>query len=124
MKPFSAAIVAILIVAGLAYALFSFMESIIPIGQPPPQMVKLLNDPRDFTPREPNPPKDPHLEPFVSNCSGCHSVRLTLTQPDLPAAKWNEVVQKMITVYGAKIEQPDVEKIVQYLASVKGIQAN
>jgi hypothetical protein len=121
MKPLLTSLVAIALVAGLAYGLFTLMENAIPAGQALPVVVKLLNDPSDLSPREPNPPRGSHRDDFVSNCTACHSVRLTLTQPNLPAAKWTEVVQKMVTVYGAKIEKPQSELIVKYLAEVKGV---
>jgi cytochrome c5 len=122
MKPVLVAVVAIAIVAAVAYAAISLMENLIPEGKPVVVQVKLLNDPADLSPREPNLPKGPHKEDFVSNCTTCHSTRLTMTQPNFPAAKWTEVVKKMVTVYGAKIDAPVEKQIVEYLAAIKGVK--
>ena len=65
----------IAIVAAVAYAAISLMENLIPEGKPVVVQVKLLNDPADLSPREPNLPKGPHKEDFVSNCTTCHHRR-------------------------------------------------
>jgi len=65
-------------------------------------------------------PPGPHRERFQVNCTICHSPRLAFTQPRLPEKKWQEVVHKMVIVYGAPAG-PEVEReIVSYLTAVHG----
>ncbi len=53
-----------------------------------------------------------------SNCMTCHSADYLSTQPpDMGAAFWAGEVKKMITVYGAPIDDADAEAISAYLAS-------
>ena len=62
----------------------------------------------------------PNLEVVQGNCIGCHSVDYIRTQPQGPKFKkdfWQAEVTKMIKVYGAPIEEADVSKIVEYLAT-------
>lgn len=106
----------VVVAFGLAFGLGKVMESMIPPGPPK----ALLNDPKDLSPREPQVPKGPHQDEFVNNCTACHSVRLAMTQPAFPSAKWAEVVKKMVTAYGAKIEAPLDAQIVEYLSAVRG----
>lgn len=115
------AILAGIVACGLlSFGAFKLMISMIPAGQPIAKAVEPFNDPKDLSPREPVVPKGPHQDEFVNNCTACHSTRLTMTQPSFPASKWTEVVKKMVTVYGAKIDPPVEEQIVKYLAAVKG----
>ena len=60
----------------------------------------------------------PNLEAAQNNCTSCHSVDYIQTQPEGPKFKrefWHAEVTKMIKVYGAPIEDADVDKIVEYL---------
>lgn len=55
----------------------------------------------------------------LNNCTACHSADYIQTQPR--GAKfgknfWQAEVTKMIKVYGAPIDDADVDKIVDYLA--------
>ncbi|KWV52888.1 sulfite:cytochrome C oxidoreductase subunit B [Bradyrhizobium macuxiense] len=63
----------------------------------------------------------PNLEVVQSNCSGCHSADYIKTQPphDEKVKKdfWQAEVTKMKKVYGAPIDDADVSKIVEYLAT-------
>ena len=62
----------------------------------------------------------PNLDVVKNNCTGCHSADYINTQPQGPKYKkdfWQAEVTKMIKVYGAPIEQADVSKIVDYLAT-------
>ena len=62
----------------------------------------------------------PNLDVVKNNCTGCHSADYISTQPQGPKYKkdfWQAEVTKMIKVYGAPIEQADVGKIVDYLAT-------
>ena len=62
----------------------------------------------------------PNLDVVQNNCSGCHSADYINTQPRNAKSKkdfWQAEVTKMIKVYGAPIEDADVAKIVDYLAT-------
>lgn len=123
MKTMSYLLFGVIAVAALAYGCYMLVLKAIPEGQPRVVAAKPFNDPKDFTPREPNVlPAGPHQEEFANNCIACHSTRLTLTQPDFPAAKWGEMVKKMVTVYGAKIEPAMEAHIVEYLTAIKGVK--
>lgn len=65
-------------------------------------------------------PAGPHRERFQVNCTICHSPRLAFTQPPLPEKKWQEVVHKMIAVYGAPPTPEEEREIVRYLSAVHG----
>jgi mono/diheme cytochrome c family protein len=62
----------------------------------------------------------PNLEIVQNNCTACHSTDYIQTQPRGPKYKkdfWQAEVTKMIKVYGAPINEADVPKIVEYLAT-------
>ena len=62
----------------------------------------------------------PNSNLVQDNCSACHSVDYIQTQPRGPGfAKdfWQAEVTKMIKAYGAPIDEADVSKIVEYLAT-------
>jgi hypothetical protein len=62
----------------------------------------------------------PNLDVVQNNCTGCHSADYINTQPRGPKYKkdfWQTEVTKMIKLYGAPIEEADVSKIVEYLAT-------
>jgi sulfite dehydrogenase (cytochrome) subunit B len=62
----------------------------------------------------------PNLDVVKNNCTGCHSVDYISTQPRNVKSKkdfWQAEVTKMIKVYGAPIEDADVQKIVEYLTA-------
>jgi sulfite dehydrogenase (cytochrome) subunit B len=62
----------------------------------------------------------PNLEVVQNNCTTCHSADYISTQPRGEKFKrdfWQAEVTKMIKVYGAPIDEADVGKIVDYLAS-------
>jgi hypothetical protein len=65
-------------------------------------------------------PPGPHREQFQVNCTICHSPRLAFTQPRLPEKKWQEVVHKMVAVYGAPAGPEEEREIVGYLSAVHG----
>ncbi len=65
-------------------------------------------------------PSGPHRERFQVNCTICHSPRLAFTQPPLPEKKWQEVVHKMVAVYGAPLGAEEEREIVGYLSAVHG----
>jgi hypothetical protein len=62
----------------------------------------------------------PNVEIVQGNCTACHSADYINTQPRGPKFKkefWQAEVTKMIKLYGAPIDEADVSKIVDYLAS-------
>ncbi|MDH2402378.1 cytochrome c [Bradyrhizobium sp. SSUT18] len=61
----------------------------------------------------------PNLEVVQGNCTACHSSDYIATQPPIKDKKgfWQAEVTKMIKVYGAPIDDADVGKIVDYLAT-------
>ena len=61
----------------------------------------------------------PNLEVVQGNCAACHSSDYIATQPPMKDKKafWQAEVTKMIKVYGAPIDDADVGKIVDYLAT-------
>jgi sulfite dehydrogenase (cytochrome) subunit B len=56
------------------------------------------------------------------NCTICHSTDYIVTQPHLDALHWQAEVQKMINVYGARINESDAKVIADYLAKNYGPQ--
>jgi sulfite dehydrogenase (cytochrome) subunit B len=62
----------------------------------------------------------PNLDVVQNNCTACHSADYIMTQPRGEKFKrdfWQAEVTKMIKVYGAPIDEADVGKIVDYLAT-------
>ena len=48
-------------------------------------------------------------------CNTCHSPRYITMQPPLPAATWEDEVNKMNKAYGAAIPEDTARKIIAYL---------
>jgi hypothetical protein len=48
-------------------------------------------------------------------CNTCHSPRYITMQPPLPAATWEDEVNKMNKAYGAGIPEDTIRKIIVYL---------
>lgn len=65
-------------------------------------------------------PDAPGADLASSNCTGCHSVGMVLTQPSLSPAAWQAEVDKMRSAYKAPIAAQDIPGIVAYLAQIKG----
>lgn len=62
----------------------------------------------------------PNLEVVQNNCTACHSADYINTQPRGEKFKrefWHAEVTKMIKVFGAPIDDADVDKIVDYLTA-------
>jgi hypothetical protein len=63
----------------------------------------------------------PALDTVQGNCGGCHSLDYIRTNsPFLDHAGWQAEVNKMINAYGAPIDQPNVQPIVDYLSKNYG----
>ena len=54
------------------------------------------------------------------SCLACHSAGMVLTQPSLSKATWGDIVEKMIHVYRAPIDQAQAGAIIDYLQAAKG----
>jgi hypothetical protein len=65
-------------------------------------------------------PDAPGADLASSNCLGCHSAGMVLTQPSLSPSAWQAEVAKMRSAYKAPIAAEDVPGIVAYLAQIKG----
>ena len=60
----------------------------------------------------------PGIEAAQNNCTACHSADYILTQPPKMGHKfWEAEVKKMKAVYGAPIEDSDIQAIADYLAA-------
>ena len=60
----------------------------------------------------------PGVEAAENNCAACHSADYILTQPPkMGRPFWDAEVHKMISVYGAPIDEKDAKAIVDYLAA-------
>jgi hypothetical protein len=67
-------------------------------------------------------PKAPNSEVVDRNCVNCHSAGMVLYQPALSKAQWETEVNKMRTVYRAQINPRDVDRIVDFLVSIRGLK--
>jgi cytochrome c5 len=65
-------------------------------------------------------PPGPGKVTVISTCTLCHSQRYVLMQPNFPRKTWIAEVDKMKKVYGAPIQDEQVEPIVNYLTSIRG----
>ena len=66
-------------------------------------------------------PDGPGADAINNNCLACHSAGMVLNQPALPKAEWEAEVEKMRAAYKAPIDAKDVDAILDYLVSVKGV---
>ena len=57
------------------------------------------------------------------NCAICHSLDYIALQPPMNAAQWDAEVRKMITSYGAPINDADAKTIASYLFTAYGARA-
>lgn len=117
---------------GLVVALFLAGAVVSYFGiQPPAPVANAPGSPQAVPPTDPvvridlphedfAVPAGPHREKFQVNCTICHSPRLAFTQPALAEKKWQEVVHKMVAVYGAPLTPEEEREIVRYLSVVHG----
>ena len=66
-------------------------------------------------------PDGPGADAINNNCLACHSAGMVLNQPALPKAVWEAEVDKMRAAYKAPIDAKDVDAILDYLVSIKGV---
>jgi len=62
----------------------------------------------------------PGVETVQLNCVKCHSADYIYMQPPLTREQWLATVTKMKKVFGAPIEDKDIETVVNYLMSQNG----
>lgn len=67
----------------------------------------------------PGVPPGEHEDAFSGSCLACHSVEMILNQPKLGRTTWEGIVNKMIHVYKAPVDDADVPKIVDYLTEIQ-----
>ncbi|HET6248004.1 MAG TPA: hypothetical protein VFE47_09935 [Tepidisphaeraceae bacterium] len=67
-----------------------------------------------------NLPPGPGKLTLMSACTLCHSPRYVTMQPKFSRKKWTDEVEKMKKVYGAPIQDEQVEPIVNYLVVIRG----
>lgn len=72
---------------------------------------------------EPELPLGPGRDQYLVVCVGCHSPRYVTMQPFFPQKQWEETVDKMVKVYGARLDQEQRSAIVQYLVTTHGPDA-
>ena len=71
---------------------------------------------------EPDMPDAPGRTEFNQACIICHSPRYIAMQPPFPRKTWQDIVAKMVKVYGAHVDEEQMHKIVDYLVVIKGSQ--
>jgi mono/diheme cytochrome c family protein len=67
-------------------------------------------------------PNGPGADAINNNCLACHSADMVLYQPALSMTQWHAEVDKMRAAYKAPIDPKDVDAIVDYLVSTKGVK--
>ena len=75
----------------------------------------------DLPPGDDMFPNGPGADAINNNCLACHSADMVLNQPALLKAQWEAQVNLMRTVYKAPIDPKDVDAILDYLVSIKGV---
>ena len=66
-------------------------------------------------------PGGPSADAINNDCLACHSAGMVLNQPALPKAEWEAEVDKMRAAYKAPIDAKDIDAILDYLVSIKGM---
>ena len=59
----------------------------------------------------------PGAETITADCLACHSASMVLSQPKLPKAAWQGIVEKMMHAYKAPVPPADEASIVDYLGN-------
>lgn len=59
----------------------------------------------------------------TENCTGCHSVEMITTQPQLDAKTWTAEIAKMRSVYHAPIDAADDDRLVSALVALQAAPA-
>ena len=74
--------------------------------------ITLPDDPIDL-------PDGPGRDAVIANCTACHSPSTMLQQPRVSREKWESIVDKMITLYKAPVDEAAVPEIVDYMVRVQ-----
>jgi len=74
--------------------------------------ITLPDDPIDL-------PEGPGRDAVIANCTACHSPSTMLQQPRVSREKWESIVDKMITLYKAPVDEAAVPEIVDYMVRVQ-----
>src|SRR5690348_5732301 len=62
----------------------------------------------------------PGRDEYLTVCVSCHSPRYVSVQPLFAQRQWEEIVDKMVKVYGAQMDQEQRSAIVEYLLATHG----
>lgn len=62
----------------------------------------------------------PNVELAKAQCSICHSVEYTSSQPAMGEEFWNAIVLKMKNVFGAPISDEAIAPLTEYLVTAYG----
>jgi hypothetical protein len=76
----------------------------------------------DLPPGDDMFPNGPGADAINNNCLACHSADMVLNQPAMLKAQWEAQVNLMRTAYKAPIDPKDVDAILHYLVSTKGVK--
>ena len=68
----------------------------------------------------PDVPEGENRKLFLNSCTMCHSARYVLMQYHLPRTQWTAEVNKMHKAFGCPIDEASVEKLVDYLMTIRG----
>jgi PBP1b-binding outer membrane lipoprotein LpoB len=78
--------------------------------------ITLPDDPIDL-------PEGPGRQAVIENCTACHSPSTMLQQPQIPRAKWESQVTKMIEIYKAPVDPQAIPAIVDYMVALQARQS-
>ena len=101
---------------------FAVGVALAPLCAQPQSQFSLKSVSVDLPPDDAMFPNGSAADTTNGNCLACHSADMVLNQPAMPRAQWHAVVDKMRTTYKAPIDPKDVDPILDYLASVKGVK--
>lgn len=64
-------------------------------------------------------PEGPGRDAVLANCTACHSPSTMLQQPIVPREKWEGIVEKMVKLYKAPVDEAAIPQIVDYMVAVQ-----
>jgi cytochrome c5 len=71
----------------------------------------------------PNLPDGPGHDVYMVQCGICHTQRYVTMQPRFTRKVWAAEVDKMINTYKAQVPPDQVKNIIDYLVSIRGVEA-
>ena len=107
------ALLSIALVVGVAFA---------PVCARAESQLSLKSVSVDLPPGDDMFPNGPGADAINNNCLACHSADMVLNQPAMPKARWEAQVNLMRTAYKAPIDPKDVDAILDYLVTTKGVK--